>query len=173
MEKFNNIEYLKRGSIRQQRAYSVLKQLGIMDKLQAYDPILVGTIPIGIDIEDSDLDVICYYIDKQDFANKITTCFKNEKDFKIRFQETDDISVVANFFTEGFEIEIFGQNIPTKQQYAYRHMIIEYRILSERGEMFRKQIIELKQQGLKTEPAFGRLLGLKGNPYEELLSYEV
>jgi len=49
-------------------------------------------------------------------------------------------------------------------------MIIEYRILLEKGEDFRKQLIELKRQGLKTEPAFALLLGLEGNPYTELLS---
>jgi len=49
-------------------------------------------------------------------------------------------------------------------------MIIEYRILLEKGEDFRKQLIELKRQGLKTEPAFALLLGLESNPYTELLS---
>jgi hypothetical protein len=48
-------------------------------------------------------------------------------------------------------------------------MITEYRILLEKGEAFRSQIVELKRQGMKTEPAFALLLGLEGDPYLELL----
>lgn len=47
-------------------------------------------------------------------------------------------------------------------------MIAEYKILQAKGEEFKQKIIELKKQGIKTEPAFGMLLGLE-NPYEELL----
>jgi hypothetical protein len=69
---------------------------------------------------------------------------------------------------EEFSIEIFGQNKPTIEQNAYRHMIAEYKILQEKGEDFKQKIIELKQKGIKTEPVFGMLLGLN-NPYEDLL----
>jgi hypothetical protein len=71
---------------------------------------------------------------------------------------------------EEFPIEIFGQNKPTIEQNAYRHMIAEYKILEEKGEEFKQKIIELKKQGIKTEPAFGMLLGLE-NPYEDLLKF--
>jgi len=47
-------------------------------------------------------------------------------------------------------------------------MIAEYKILQEKGNDFKKKIIELKKQGIKTEPAFGILLNLE-NPYEDLL----
>lgn len=83
----------------------------------------------------------------------------------------DEESVVCNFKTDDFEIEIFGQNIPPKQQNAYRHMLIEHQILQEKGEGFRLKIIELKRTGYKTEPAFAELLNLKGNPYLALLKY--
>ena len=52
-------------------------------------------------------------------------------------------------------------------------MLIEYRLLRERGEMFRQEIIALKKQGHKTEPAFAIALGLKGDPYRELLNFPV
>ncbi|MNY83296.1 hypothetical protein D3C86_2259750 [compost metagenome] len=48
-------------------------------------------------------------------------------------------------------------------------MYVEYNLLSIHGEQFRQHIIELKKQGLKTEPAFAQALGIKGDPYLELL----
>ncbi|RYD74479.1 MAG: DUF4269 domain-containing protein, partial [Sphingobacteriales bacterium] len=82
-------------------------------------------------------------------------------------------SLKANFFINNFEFEIFGQNIHTEDQNAYRHMLVEHKILQEKGEDFRKQIIELKNQGYKTEVAFAKLLALKGDAYEELLKLKI
>ena len=48
-------------------------------------------------------------------------------------------------------------------------MIIENDILKEKGLDFKQKIKQLKSDGLKTEPAFAKLLGLQGNPYIELL----
>lgn len=52
-------------------------------------------------------------------------------------------------------------------------MIIEDQILASKDENFRLEIIKLKQKGYKTEPAFGLLLGLKNDPYLELLNYKI
>lgn len=51
-------------------------------------------------------------------------------------------------------------------------MLIEHQILLEKGESFRQEIISLKKQGIKTEPAFAQLLGLSGDPYEAILRLE-
>ncbi|SHH17428.1 DUF4269 domain-containing protein [Flavobacterium johnsoniae] len=170
---FDNIEYLQRGNKRQQQAYSTLTNNQILVKLKYFDPILVGTIPIDIDIESSDLDIVCCFADKQEFIITITDSFRNEGNFTIREQKSiSDFSIVANFFVDNFEIEIFGQSTPTRQQFAYRHLIVENYLLNKYGEKFRQQIIELKRQGHKTEPAFAIALELTGDPYTELLKYE-
>lgn len=170
---FDNIEYLRSGNSRQQQAYFTLSENQILSRLKEYDPILVGTIPINIDIENSDLDIICCFADNQEFQKSITDNFGNEKNFSISERENSDaLSIVANFVVDNFEIEIFGQRTPTKRQLAYRHMIIEHDLLNQYGEKFRQQIIELKQQGHKTEQAFALLLGLTGDPYIELLKFE-
>ncbi len=171
---FENIEYLKTGNDRQRLAYNVLSKNEILTKLHPFDPILVGTIPISIDIESSDLDIICYYNNMNKFVNTIKNKFAKEKDFKI-WQEKGkkENSIVANFVIDNFDIEIFGQKIPTRHQNAYRHMLIENRLLNEHGEKFKQKIIEMKRKGYKTEPAFAILLGLKRDPYVELLSYKI
>ncbi len=170
---FDNIEYLQHGNNRQRHAYAVLTNSQILSKLKQFDPILVGTIPINIDIENSDLDIICSIANKQEFQKSITDNFSNEEKFSIReLPNLNTFAIVANFFLDGFEIEIFGQTIPTRQQFAYRHMIVEHNLLNKYGEAFRQQIIELKRQGHKTESAFALAFGLKGNPYTEILKFE-
>lgn len=169
---FTTIDYLKNGNLKQIQAFEVLTRNKVLLNLTEFDPILVGTIPINIDIENSDLDIICYCKNKSDFIDKLNSVFGNESEFKLwETRINDQESVIANFKIDDFEIEIFGQNIPTKNQNGYRHMIIEHKILQSKGENFRLEIIKLKQNGHKTEPAFGLLLGLKGDPYQELLDY--
>lgn len=171
-EKFSTIAYLKNGTIKQVQAYHLLTKHNILSQLHNYDPLLVGTIPINIDIETSDLDIICCYTDKQAFILTLNNLFSQYPNFTLREDLTKD-SVVATFFLDNFEIEIFAQNTPTTEQQAYRHMIIENEIIIERGESFRQQILALKRQGYKTEPAFGLLLGFTEDPYQQLLHYKI
>jgi hypothetical protein len=145
----------------------------IMTILQPFDPILVGTIPINIDIETSDLDIICCFENQHDFAKTVKDRFGTEEGFVIRKLNLQKNKVVIALFRIGsFDIEIFGQDIPTRKQNAYRHMIIEYNILTERDESFRQKIIALKQEGYKTEPAFALALGISGNAYVVLFAFE-
>jgi len=174
MTDFSNIEYLKSGNQKQQEAFEILTQNKILSKLAEFDPILVGTIPINIDIENSDLDIICHWKNKIDFTEKLNSVFSKENEFTIREAIINEKeSIIANFKINDFEIEVFGQNTPTKNQNGYKHMIIEHEILQSKGENFRLEIIKLKQKGYKTEPAFAFLLGLKGDPYIELLDYKL
>ncbi|MDC9721811.1 MAG: DUF4269 domain-containing protein [Urechidicola sp.] len=167
---FKNIEYLKYGNDRQKLAYSEIINLNIFESLKKFNPILTGTIPIGIDLPESDLDIICECKNHSEFSELLTTLFSNQKNFKIFSTVQDGIeSTIATFKTVHFLFELFGQNIKTEKQNAYRHMLIENRILLEKGVEFKKEIIKLKSCGLKTEPAFAKLLGLNGNPYVELL----
>ncbi|MCH7408341.1 DUF4269 domain-containing protein [Belliella sp. DSM 111904] len=170
---FSNISYLLNGSERHKRAHRLLDSLDVFGVLQSYRPILVGTFPINIDIESSDLDIICTYEYAEDFKQNLIDYFGSLPGFEIReAMKHTGYSVIACFFVGDFEIEIFGQKTPTKDQYAFRHMLIEYGLLLKMGEEFRQEIIALKRQGFKTEPAFAKLLGLKGDPYEALLALE-
>lgn len=167
---FKNIEYLKFGNERQRLAFFEIKQYKVLEKLEKYNPILTGTIPIGIDLPESDLDIICQCENHFEFTTDLLKYFFHQKDFKVYSAKQNGIkSTIAKFKTNNFIFEIFGQNIQTEKQNAYRHMIIENRILKEKGEEFKQGILKLKSKGMKTEPAFAKLLGIDGNPYSELL----
>lgn len=169
MPDWKSIEYLSEGNKRQKEAYFVLKETAILEKLNNYHPILVGTIPIDIDIESSDLDIICQTDDYKTFGDLIQLHFQHFEGFSTNINES---RYLARFRFKNFEIEVFATNQPTDLQPAYRHMIVEDRILQLLGINFRNEIRVLKNKGLKTEPAFGQLLTIKENPYEELLKYE-
>ena len=173
MINFKNIDYLKYGNNRQKEAYIELKELQIFEKLKAYNPILSGTIPLGIDLPNSDLDIVCECENNDEFSDVLYRLFVDKNRFEIKTKVHQGIkSTVAKFETVRFIVEIFGQNIPSDKQNAYRHMLIEYKILQEKGPEFKSEIIKLKHQGLSTEAAFTQMLGIEGNPYDELLKLE-
>lgn len=168
---FTKIDYLKNGNERQRRAFELLTKHRIFEKLKEYSPILAGTVPIEIDIAGSDLDLI-FEVDlrfEEDFLDDLMWSKFIPDDVRVEYPIINgEKCITLNFMLEEFPVEIFGQNKPTTQQNAYLHMIAEHKILLEKGEEFKQKIIELKKQGIKTEPAFGILLGLE-NPYEDLL----
>lgn len=172
MINFDTIEYLKEGNNKQQRAYQILVNNSVLQKLHEFDPRLVGTIPLDIDIEDSDLDIICCWKNKNLFIESVIESFAEQREFllserKILTRET----ILTSFLLDEFKVEIFGQNRPTKEQEGYRHMIAEYFILSHNDHHFRESIRKLKKEGLTTEEAFAKQLNLPGDPYQELLTF--
>lgn len=173
MHTLDTIDYLKCGTMRQQEAFHLLSKY-ILKPLEAFSPILAGTIPLNIDIATSDLDVLCCYEDKTIFRNVVANAFSGCEGFAVReIAIHSSETIIANFSIDNFEVEIFGQDVPVRLQNGYMHMIIEQAILQREGENFRKEIIHLKEQGYKTEPAFAKLLGLKGDPYLALLDYKI
>lgn len=168
---FETIEYLLNGNQKQIHAYNAIKTLGIVENLAEFDPILCGTLPIGIDIVGSDLDIIMEVVDFHRFEEKVVALYGGKEHFKLKRLSIRQVTVVkANFMFDGFEFELFGQSQPVKKQFAYLHMIIENSLMKQFPHL-RAEVIELKKQGYKTEPAFCNVLGLKGDPYEALLNF--
>jgi hypothetical protein len=162
---------MKTGTIRQRAAWETTLKLAILGDLKEYDPVLCGTVPIGIDMPDSDLDLIVEVKDLEKCEILLKQLYGGRENFilkrtSIRGQEV----VKANFLFDEFEFEVFGQNIPVHQQHAYLHMMIEHHILEENHQI-KERVVKLKQSGIKTEPAFCEVLGIKGDPYSELIHY--
>lgn len=128
MTDFTTLDYLKTGNPKQKRAYDILTKHQIFEKLKKYSPVLAGTVPIGIDTEKSDLDVICQFKNEDDFAECLRQYFQGFNGFSLKtIAVNGEKSVVSNFILEEFPIEIFAQDkLPTKQN-AYRHNTEYYR----------------------------------------------
>lgn len=171
LARWKNISYLLTGTPRQQLAHGVLDRLGILEKLSQYNPVLVGTFPIGLDVAGSDLDIVCEVYDFAAFEADVAAQFGACQGFT-NWRNVAPAWTVTAFQVEGFELEVFGQPLPTPQQNAYRHLVVEHRLLSAGDAAFRAKIVHHKQAGTKTEPAFACCLGLAGDPYQALLELE-
>lgn len=173
MGKFRDIEYLKNGNLKQKQSYKILKNIKIFKILKEFNPILVGTIPIGIDVEKSDLDIVCEINleNKDNLKNISIKNFSQLENFKILDTFLTTGVIVINFFVDNMEIEIYASKVSSIKTNGYRHMVIEDRILNCCNLKFKENIVSLKRSGIKTEPAFAKLLELNGNPYEELLNF--
>lgn len=175
MPDWQNPCYLQNGTSRQRRAYQAWYALGLGTVLHDFDPLITGTIPLDIDVAGSDLDVCCEVaLAAQDAFEALVRChYGHLPAFRVgRFASRGHEAIVCGFSYEGLPVEVFGQALPAPQQYAFRHLVVEAAILEAGGETWRTAVRQLKQQGLKTEPAFAQLLHLPGDPYEALLALE-
>jgi len=168
---WRDLSYLLHGNARQRQAHRALHDLGIFTTLREFDPVLVSTICLGIDVPDSDLDVVCEIDDPQRFAAVVESAFSHHEAFELCHRTDRTLpAVVAQFRYAGFTIEIFGEPQPVERQNAYRHHVVHARLLAIGGEAMRRAIQRLKASGLKTEAAFATHLGLGGDPYETMLA---
>lgn len=169
---FLDIEYLSVGTPVQLEVYHLLKRERFMELLEDYSPILVGTIPLDIDVEGSDLDIICEVYDLASFERFVEKNFSSYKGYTSVCRYVEGVQrIKVNFQCGRWPIEIFGQAIATVEQNGYRHMIVEHRLLKHYGRQFKDRVRSLKHSGVKTEPAFAQILGLEGDPYRKLLEY--
>lgn len=170
---FKTISYLQKGNAVQARAYGAISALNVMNDFAGYSPVLCGTIPIAIDIEGSDLDIVMEVYDFASFKREVDARYGTLDRFVMKDEHARGVpAVTCNFHFEGFEFELFAQPVPIDRQYAYRHMVLEHHLLQTHPES-RNEIIRLKKQGFKTEPAFAKyfVLTSSADPYEELLSF--
>lgn len=159
MVDFRNIGYLRQGNARQQEVYALLTDYAVMAKLERYDPILVGSIPLNVGTEASDIDIICCWQSKEEFVETVSNAFGNADCFSITEKSTDEGCIVrCQLALNGVDIEIFGSSIPSDQQNAYKRMLAKYEIVERNGENFRQQVVNLKRKGFKTGEAIKHLL---------------
>ncbi|PKR48494.1 hypothetical protein COO20_24050 [Thalassospira marina] len=150
-----------------------LQESGIWQALSAFGPAVAGTIPLGLDLPGSDIDILLEVSDTQRF-----TAFCDQNFAGLDGYQRHDRAATANVGAAvvvqfmlpagqypAEEVELFATNRPVMDQYGFRHMVVEARLIWLCGDAFAQQVRALKKAGLKTEPAFATLLGIPGDPY--------
>lgn len=140
--------------------------------LAPFQPTLVGTYPLGLQVEGSDFDILCTCAELDGFERTLRALLSALGVAQPRFERLALPAVVAAFELGGVAIEIFAQPLPIDAQSGFRHLVIEGELLALGGAALHARIHHLKRRGLKTEPAFAHALGLAGDPYAALRALE-
>lgn len=161
------------GSVTESLTYEqAIDALRILDVLAEFDARIAGTLPIGLAVSGSDIDVICHAGDPQRFAETIWLHFRDLDSFCLYQWMSSDRPVVARFRYAAWPFEIFGGSRPVDEQEGWRHFAIEQRLLDMDDGRLKRAVMALRARGQKTEPAFAVALGIEGDPYRALLDLE-
>ena len=157
---------------RQQTAEEELQRSQILRSLSAYSPTVVSTIWAGLDIESSDIDIICQYENKSQFTSDLHNACSQFEEFVFIDNSEPSEYVVARFSLGQNQIEIYACPLPVTEQLGYIHYQVMKRLVAVGGEWLQEMIRDLKREGLKTEPAIAQLLHLAGDPYKAVASLQ-
>jgi hypothetical protein len=163
---------LRNGNTLQRKAAAVIERCQIFEHLEPFDPAHVSTIGNDIAVSTSDIDIICCVHDFDRFEGIVRAAFGELPEFVVRRAVKRGVHAVICSFNEELPVEIYAEPVAVEQQYAYRHYMVACRVIALGGLPLRRRIQELKAQGVKTEPALARILGLDGDPYEAVLVVE-
>ncbi len=145
---------------------------GLLRALAPYRPTVVGSLPLGVQRPDSDLDIACEAEDLDAFDAHLAACAGPVVVSRWRREEGVAASV-AQLRVSGQVVEVFAQGRAVLEQHAFRHLLVEGQLLQVHGAPLRAQVARLKAEGLGTEAAFARALGLEtDDPYRALLELE-
>lgn len=142
---------------------------GIAAALDGLDWAIAGTPPLGLDLEGSDIDIVCAAFDGAAFVGRLWRAFGGFEGFSLRQWSGGSRAVIAGFRHAGWPFEIFGEPRRLDEQAGWRHFEVERRLLRLGGEQFRARVMAARESGLKTEPAFAAVLGLEGDAYRAML----
>lgn len=147
---------------------------GVLDLLSSFDPHVVGTPPLGLDLPSSDIDVCAFAEDPNDVATLLWAARDRLRDLSMKRWTVGGRPLVAAFRASGWSIEVFAAAVPVRQQAGWRHFDVESRLLGMGGGTMHEALRERRLVGMKTEPAFADLLQLAGDPYAAMfgLSFE-
>lgn len=162
--------YLEGGTDRQRALFAALGTSQVLTTLEPYRPALVSTIALGIDLPNSDVDVVCSAASPVEFLEFAHRQWYAMSAYRSLLLTTGE--AIVQLSVSGFLFELYCSAIPTPEQSGVRHFQQVARVLSIGGEPVREAIMQHRWQGLKTEEAVARVLKLEGDHYQAVLGLE-
>lgn len=147
----------------------VLDESRVLERLAAFDPHVAGTFPLGLNVVGSDIDVLCHAHDVAAFAEAVWSAYAYLEHFALMQWCCAPHALIARFTLGGVAFELFGGADPVVQQAAWQHFEVERHLLDMGGEPFYRAVMSERARGLKTEPAFAKVLGLSGDAFNQML----
>lgn len=169
--KFHNLSLKSVISFESRLKFAVMvSELRLFEIFQNHEPFIAGTIPLAIDGPESDIDFLVSVVNHDEFIQICESHFSGLTDFEIYqgHQNGADYSL-CRFKHRSFPFEIYAAYESTFQQNGFVHFQVEEKILKYGPVEWRDEVIKLKTEGLKTEPAFAKLLNQnEEDPYQFL-----
>ena len=155
------------------KVWQAIIESQILKNFKSHQPLIAGTFPLAVDIATSDVDVLLQAHDLESLENKLKESYGHCEGFEISKLEMDLLpTLICHFSFNQVPFEIFAQDRPSIAQSAYRHFLIEERLLKFGGDAFYQKILQARALGLKTELAFGEVMNLESDPYVTLLNLQ-
>ncbi len=156
-----------------QDVFQALRRSGVLRDLHLRDPLIVGTFPLGIEMKNSDLDILIFADDLSTLAQELEMRYGSLTGYSLEtYSVGGEPSVICRFTLEGIPFELFGQSRAPVHQEAFRHYLAEERLLKFGGVTLRESVMRIRGEGSKTEPAFCQALKLLGDPYQLMLKVQ-
>lgn len=147
-----------------------LTREGVWDALARFHPVMAGSIPLGLDTDASDVDVLVEALDLETFRRVCKRTWGSHPDFFLVDRVWQDLpAVICRVRVDSLLCEMFAQAQPVALHRGFRHLIAEWRLLTAGGDALYQAVRAARRRGLKTEPAFAEVLRLEGDPYVALL----
>ena len=139
--------------------HKILSSVVLTSLFQNFNALLVGTPPLDLDVENSDIDIILK-ADADELLHLLQSHITSE------FIKTANNTF--NFELHSVPIQIYlCKEKPTSQQ-SYQHFQAEEKILKYCRSLDLANLKKLRECGVKTEKAFTQILKLHGDEYETM-----
>lgn len=156
------------------KAWKALQESKVLALFRDNNPLVVGTFPLGIETSKSDVDILMESSDLDGMERLLTKHFSHLPNFVVETQDVDELqTLICHFDLNDVPFELFVQNKETVKQTAHRHFLIEERFLKIGGSLFKEAVMKERNNGLKTEPAYAKVLNLNGNSAQLLLDLQL
>ncbi len=149
-------------------ALGALRGAGILRALSRLGPVIAGTFPLDLNLPESDVDVLCR-LQPASLFRAAAQSISRLPGYSLRASvRRGRRTAVCRVRPGRLPLEIFAQSGPLRSQRGYRHLEVEYRLLSLCGGSLREGILKLRRADARTEPPFAQLLRLRGDPHDAL-----
>ncbi|MGY4226556.1 hypothetical protein ACVMIH_003917 [Bradyrhizobium sp. USDA 4503] len=109
---------------------SAVTSSAVMELLKPFDPRIVGTLPLGLAVPGSDIDIVCHASDPNAFADIVWAHYQACDDFVLFRWTSGTRPVIARFVCDGWPFELYGDLRLVEQQRGWIHFKVERRLLA-------------------------------------------
>lgn len=158
------------------RAMATVAGSGLLDGLREHDPVVAGPCPLGLDRPDSNVDVLCCAPPTTAFVEQVAAVVPDAQAFTWHRDRVDAAydAVIVTLHLDGLPVEVIAQARPTREQRAYRGLVVARRLLVLGGAPLQTRVRDehLRSDQIELEAAFARALRMDGEPVTALLRLE-